>query len=123
MKVLVVDDEDDIRTVATLSLGRVGGHDVVGASSGTEALQVLADDGGAFDAVVLDMQMPGMDGRTTLAAIREAGHTLPVVFLTAQVQRDERAALEALDVSGVLSKPFDPMTLARDLAGLLGWPS
>ena len=124
MRILIVDDDDDIRTVARMSLGRVGGHDVVAASSGAEALAALSDaDGDAFDGVILDVQMPGMDGRSTLAAIREAGHTLPIVFLTAQVQRDERSALEALDVSGVLSKPFDPMQLPADVAGVFGWPT
>ena len=119
MRILVVDDEDDIRAVATLSLGRVGGHEVVGAASGEEALSLLG--GGGFDAVILDVQMPGMDGRSTLAALRGAGHALPVVFLTAQVQREERAALEQLDVAGVLAKPFDPMQLATELGQLLGW--
>lgn len=120
MRILLVDDEDDVRAVARMSLGRVGGHEVVDVDSGADALAAL-EVGPPFDAVVLDMQMPAMDGRGTLGALRAAGHTVPVVFLTAQVQREERAALDALDVSGVLSKPFDPMELAAELGALLGW--
>jgi CheY-like chemotaxis protein len=119
MRVLVVDDEDDIRTVATMSLRRVGGHEVDGAASGEEALAALA--AASYDVVVLDVQMPVVDGRATLRALRDAGHDVPVVFLTAQAQRDERADLAALDVVGVLSKPFDPMQLPGELAALLGW--
>jgi len=118
-RILVVDDEDDIRLIASLSLQRVGGHEVVGATGCDEALAHLAAQ--PFDVVVLDVQMPGADGRATLAALREAGHDVDVVFLTAQVQRADREALEALDVRGVLSKPFDPMALADDLGTLLGW--
>lgn len=120
MRILLVDDEDDVRAIAKMSLGRVGGHDVVDVQSGTEVLAAL-DAGPPFDAVVLDVQMPVMDGRGTLDALRAAGHAVPVVFLTAQVQREERATLEALDVSGVLSKPFDPMQLAAELGAVLGW--
>jgi CheY-like chemotaxis protein len=118
-RILLVDDEDDIRLVASTSLRRVGGHEVETASSGDEALTLLGAQ--HFDAVLLDVQMPERDGRATLQAIRDAGHDVDVVFLTAQVQHDDRAALEALDVRGVLSKPFDPMTLPATLAELLHW--
>jgi CheY-like chemotaxis protein len=121
MKILVVDDDDDVRQVAMLSLRRVGGHEVEGISSGTEAVAALT--AGDFDVVLLDMQMPGMDGRATLAAIRGDDRTaeVPVVFLTASVLSQERAEIEALDVTGVLAKPFDPMSLAKDLGTVMGW--
>jgi CheY-like chemotaxis protein len=121
MRILVVDDDDDVRQVAMLSLRRVGGHEVEGVASGSDAVGALT--AGAFDVVLLDMQMPGMDGRATLAAIRadERTSTVPVVFLTASVLSQERAEIEALDVSGVLAKPFDPMALAKDLGDVMGW--
>jgi two-component system alkaline phosphatase synthesis response regulator PhoP len=121
MRILVVDDDDDVRQVAMLSLRRVGGHEVEGISSGTEAVATLT--ASSFDVVLLDMQMPGMDGRATLAAIRADEHTsaTPIVFLTASVLSQERAEIEALDVSGVLAKPFDPMSLAKDLGDVMGW--
>ena len=121
-RILLVDDEDDIRLVASASLRRVGGHDVTAVSSGAAALEALAS-APAFDVVVLDVQMPAMDGRATLAAIR-GGSThpdVPVVFLTAQAQASERRELEDLAVTGVLAKPFDPMQLPHELAELMGW--
>lgn len=121
-RILLVDDEDDIRLVASVSLRRVGGHDVTAVSSGAAALDALGSDP-PYDVVVLDMQMPAMDGRATLAAIRaDAAHAdVPVVFLTAQVQAAERRELEGLAVTGVLAKPFDPMQLPSELAALMGW--
>lgn len=118
-RILLVDDDDDIRLVAGLSLRRVGGHEVEAVASGEAALSAL--DGAAFDLVLLDMQMPGMDGPTTLAAIRATGASdVPVVFLTAS-QRSELEDLAALDVRGVLAKPFDPMQLPAAVADVMGW--
>lgn len=120
-RILVVDDDDDVRSVAVLSLKRVGGHDVDNISSGTVAVDTIA--GSSYDVVLLDMQMPVMDGRATLAAIRadERTRDVPVVFLTASVQAHERKEILDLAVSGLLAKPFDPMTLATDLGALMGW--
>lgn len=119
--ILVVDDEPDIRELARISMERVGGHHVLVARSGAEAVTLAADH--RPDAVVMDVQMPGMDGPATLAELRKS-HTLaelPVVFLTASVMESQVAALEALEVSGVLAKPFDPMTLPAQVAQLVGW--
>lgn len=119
--ILVVDDEPDIRELARISMERVGGHHVLVARSGAEAVALAADH--RPDAVVMDVQMPGMDGPATLAELRRT-HTLaelPVVFLTASVMDSQVAALEALEVSGVLAKPFDPMTLPAQVADLVGW--
>jgi CheY-like chemotaxis protein len=118
-RILLVDDDDDIRLVAGLSLRRVGGHEVESVASGHDALAVLAD--AAFDLVLLDMQMPGMDGRATLDAIRATDAAdVPVIFLTAS-QRSELDDLQTLGACGVLAKPFDPMRLAADVADVMGW--
>ena len=68
-------------------------------------------------------QTPGMDGLATLKALRErpATETIPVVFLTASVQTSERQILLDAGATGVLAKPFDPMTLHRVVAQALGW--
>lgn len=74
------------------------------------------------DAVVMDVQMPGMDGPSTLREMHDTGGVVPpTVFLTASVLESELDALRQLPVVGVLSKPFDPMTLASELGQLLGW--
>ena len=117
-KILVVDDEDDIRRVATLSLERVGGWEVVPASSAAEAV-AAAEDGG-FDAVLLDVMMPDVDGPATLERLRPIlGPGVPVVFLTAKVQPADVERLRGLGATGVLAKPFDPMHLPGELADVL----
>ena len=117
-RLLVVDDEEDIRRVARLSLERVGGYDVVEAGSCAEAVAAARD--AAFDAVLLDVMMPAVDGPATLARLRPLiGSDVPVVFLTAKVQPADVARLRELGAAGVIAKPFDPMALPGELAGLL----
>jgi CheY-like chemotaxis protein len=120
VKVLIVDDEPDIRRIAKLGLSRVGGMEVVEAANGAEALVRAKED--KPDAVLLDVMMPGLDGPSTLARLREDPATsgIPVVFLTAKAIVAELERLKVLGAAGVLTKPFDPMTLARELRALLG---
>ncbi|HEX4906798.1 MAG TPA: response regulator [Acidimicrobiales bacterium] len=120
-RILVVDDEDDIRTVARVALERVGGHTVLAASSGAEGIELARRE--RPDAIVLDMMMPGMDGPSTFRALADDATTadIPVVFLTAKAQAADRVLLEGLGAAGVLAKPFDPLTLHTELAALLGW--
>jgi CheY-like chemotaxis protein len=122
VKVLIVDDEPDIRRIAKLGLARVGGMEVVEASNGTEALARARED--HPDAVLLDVMMPVLDGPSTLARLREdpATSAIPVVFLTAKAIAAEVDRLKSLGAAGVLTKPFDPMTLARELRSVLGIP-
>jgi two-component system, OmpR family, alkaline phosphatase synthesis response regulator PhoP len=71
------------------------------------------------------VMMPGLDGPSTLDLLR-ADDTLrstPVIFLTAKVQAGERTKFAAMDVAGLIAKPFDPMALAGQIAALLGWPA
>ncbi|ADB74245.1 response regulator [Geodermatophilus obscurus] len=121
--ILVVDDEPDIRELARLGLELVGGHHVVVADSGAAAAALVEEV--RPDAVLLDVQMPGMDGPATLAALRSGrvGATVPVLFLTASVQEAQLTQLLELDVVTVLSKPFDPMTLPQQVDQALGWSS
>lgn len=118
---LVVDDEPDIRELARLSLERVGGFAVLTAGSAEAALAAVEQS--SPDLVLLDVMMPGTDGPTLLQRIRATpgGAQVPVVFLTASVQDHQLAELHALDVRGVLSKPFDPMTLPDQVRAVVGW--
>lgn len=119
-RLLLVDDDDDIRTIATISLERVGGWTVVAVASGRLAVEAAGAD--PFDAVLLDVMMPDMDGPATLEQLRSGplGPDVPVVFLTAKLQPADRAYLSSLGAAGVLPKPFDPMGLPRDLDRLIG---
>lgn len=118
---LVVDDDDDVRRLAVMSLTRVGGYEVTSVASGAECLEFLQ--GARPDGVILDVMMPLLDGPATLVEIRKVASTaeVPVIFLTAGVVESDMDRLRALPISGVLRKPFDPMTLPAEVATLLGW--
>ena len=119
MKVLIIDDDADIRAITRLSLRRVGGMDVIEAASGVEGMRKARDE--KPDVILLDMMMPMMDGLETLAALRSQPATAltPVIFLTAKAVGDEVERITALGAAGVLIKPFDPRTLAEDVRALV----
>ncbi len=120
-KILIIDDEDDIREVAALSLESVAGWEVIKASSGAQGLARAEEY--QPDAILLDVMMPGMDGPTTFRELRKNQATagIPVVLLTAKVQGTDQRRFADLGVEAVLFKPFDPMTLSAQIATALGW--
>ena len=122
MKVLVIDDEPDIRKIAKLSLTRVGGMQVVEAASGPDGVRLAEAE--RPDAILLDVMMPGMDGPATLALLKagEATSKIPIVFLTAKAMTTELERLKALGAVAVLTKPFDPMSLPKELQAALERP-
>ena len=111
VRVLYVDDEPDIRDVVEISLGLDPAFAVRSFGSGADAIAATAE--WTPDLVLLDVVMPGMDGPTTLARLRDRPQTakVPVVFVTARAQAGEIDKLHSLGAAGVISKPFDPMTL------------
>lgn len=119
-RILYVDDEDDIREVAAMSLELDPELEVRTCSSGTEAIAVASEWQPRL--ILLDVMMPGMDGPTTLGRLREQHETsdIPVVFITARTQAQEVEAFKALGARGVISKPFDPMALAAKVREYLG---
>ncbi len=119
MHILVIDDEDDIREVAALSLEAVGGWRVSSACDGESGIALaLAEQP---DAIVLDVMMPRVDGPATVARLQADPRTrdIPVILLTAKVQDADRRRFAALGVAGTLTKPFDPMTLTDQIAAIL----
>ena len=120
-RILIIDDEDDIREVAALSLESVAGWDVVTANSGAQGLARAAEC--MPDAILLDVMMPGMDGPTTFRELRKNPLTarIPVLLLTAKVQANDQRRFADLGVEAVLFKPFDPLTLSNQIASVLGW--
>ncbi|HSS76508.1 MAG TPA: response regulator [Thermoanaerobaculia bacterium] len=111
-RILFVEDDPDIQMIATMALEALGGFRVLPCASGGEALNRFAEF--APDLVLLDVMMPGMDGPATLEALRRlpAGGTTPVIFMTARVQAQEVILYREMGAVDVISKPFDPMTLA-----------
>lgn len=114
-RILFVEDDPDIQTIAHLGLQAVGGFTVKICSSGREAVEVAPTFNS--DLILLDVMMPGMDGISTLKALRELPSTAntPVIFLTAKVQTHEVTSYKELGVLDVIAKPFDPMTLSLTL--------
>jgi CheY-like chemotaxis protein len=119
-RVLLIDDEDDVREVAQLCLEMVAKWDVVTASSGAEGVLLAA--AGQPDAIVLDVMMPGMDGSATLSQLQAnpATRHIPVILLTAK-NLDRLTDRFVLEVVTIISKPFDPMRLPGQIATALGW--
>jgi CheY-like chemotaxis protein len=120
-KILIIDDEEDIREVAALSLETVAGWDVLVAGSGAAGIAKAREL--HPDAILLDVMMPGMDGPTTFRELRAIPETsrIPVILLTAKVQAADQKRFSDLGVASVMFKPFDPLILARDIAQILGW--
>ncbi|GGC97021.1 response regulator [Vreelandella lutescens] len=117
-RILYVEDDPDIQTVAALALEVVGGFNVKVCSSGEQALEEAV--AYAPDMILLDVMMPGMDGPSTLMALRQLPslEKIPVAFMTAKVQPHEVDQLIALGAESVIAKPFDPMTLANQVRTL-----
>ena len=111
--VLVVDDDVGIRMVVTLTL-RLEGADVCEASDGLEALEILSQE--QVDLVILDLEMPRMDGRRTFWEARREGYEGPVMILSGY---GAKVAAKALNADDALDKPFDPEELVSHVRRLL----
>ncbi len=120
-RILIIDDEDDIREVAALSLESVAGWEIIAANSGAQGVARAIEH--QPDAILLDVMMPGMDGPTTFRELRKNPATakIPVLLLTAKVQSSDQRRFADLGVDAILFKPFDPLTLSAQIAGALGW--
>lgn len=118
-KVLLVDDDQNIRRICQVTLKSVGKWDVVLAESGYEGLELARKE--TPDVILLDVMMPGMDGPTTLLKLREDDQLkhIPVILMTAKVQPQEVEKYTRLGASGVISKPFDPLILPNEIKKLV----
>lgn len=121
-QILIVDDEEDIRAVVQISLEEFGGWQTIAASSGEEGLQLARTQ--HPDAILLDISMPDVDGFQVCEALQQDPQTqaIPIVVLTAKVLPSDRLHFAALNIAGVITKPFDPMRVWQQVAALLDWP-
>ena len=120
-RILIIDADDDIREVAALTLEMVAGWDVVSANTGSNGIERAQE--ANPDAILLDVMMPGMDGPTTFQELQKIPETakIPVILLTAKVQGADQKRFAELGVAAILFKPFDPLTLAKQMSDALGW--
>lgn len=120
-RVLVVDDDPEIREIVQGCLEDIAGWLVISSASGQDGLVIAATE--QPDAIVLDVIMPQMDGLLFLRQLRSnpLTHSIPVVFLTVRVELTDPRRIRALNVSGTITKPFDPLSLSTKIAKFLGW--
>jgi CheY-like chemotaxis protein len=118
-KVMLVDDDQNIRFVAQMSLEGLTSWEIVIAESGEEAIKKASET--LPDLILLDMMMPGMDGPATFAKLRTnpALMSVPIIFMTAKVQTHEIESYLQLGAAGVITKPFDPMKLPDEICQIL----
>ncbi len=117
-RILYIDDEEDILSVAKLSLEALGGYTVQTCKRGTEGIEQV--DIFHPEVILLDVMMPGLDGPATLKLLQAnpALKNIPVIFMTAKVQPEELTHYLTLGATGIIPKPFDPMTLSKEVEAL-----
>jgi len=120
-RILIVDDEDDIRDVVQVSLEEFGGWQTLTANSGTDGLQLAQSE--IPDAILVDVSMPDMDGFELCRQLQanSTTQTIAVIVLTAKVLPSDRDRLNNLKIAGIITKPFDPVMIWQQVADLLGW--
>jgi CheY-like chemotaxis protein len=120
-RILIIDDEDDVREVASLALEISGDFVVATADGGLAGLKAARE--GNPDIILLDVMMPEVDGPSTFRLLKQLEDTrsIPVIFVTAKVRASDRSRLTELGALGIIAKPFDPMRLADDVAAIAGW--
>jgi len=119
LKALYVDDDEDIGMIVELCLDLDGAFETKIVTSGREALGEAET--WRPDVILLDYMMPEMDGPTTFVHLKknEATGKIPVIFVTAKSMRDDIETIEELGANGMISKPFDPTTLAAEIKSML----
>lgn len=118
-RVLVIDDDDDIREVAQASLELMAGLEVILACSSHEGLFKAETE--QPDAILLDVMLPDMDGVALFKALQLniATQHIPVIFLTAKIQVFDQQQFKQLGAKAVIAKPFKPQQLASQLLNIL----
>ena len=122
-RILFIDDQDDIKTLAQFCLESEAGWTMIGASNGKEGIAIAEQE--QPDAILLDAMMPELDGIQTIAMLQNnpATKDIPTIFITAKAQASDRRRFYNAGAKGVINKPFDSLTLASQISGFLGWES
>ncbi|MGL5080515.1 MAG: response regulator [Microcoleaceae cyanobacterium] len=120
-RILIIDDEDDIRELLQMSLEVSTDWKISTAASGPEGLDLAVSQ--QPHAIILDVMMPGMDGPTTFEKLQmnAATRDIPVILLTAKVQASQQSRYTELGVKAVLSKLIDPLNFGDQMSRILGW--
>lgn len=119
--ILLIDDDEAIQEVVQVGIEIETGWQVKLASSGLKGINLAQNQ--QPDAILLDVMMPDMDGIDTLSHLKANAKTssIPVIFLTAKAQAADKKQYQSLGVVDVITKPFNSMTLASQIAKILQW--
>ncbi len=121
LHVLLAEDNKVNQTLALITLEQMG-HSVRIATNGREAIELYGQE--PFDVILMDLQMPDMDGFQAVAAIRESeqggNQRIPIIALTAHALKGDRERCLASGMTGYVSKPLDPELLAREITLVTG---
>lgn len=120
-RILIVDDEERIREIVCACVIDLGGWQAIVAASGEEGLiKAQRED---LDAILLDISMPDLDGYAVYQQLQDNPSTqnIPIILLTAKVLASDRRRFSQMNIAGVITKPFNPMTLPDEIAAKLGW--
>lgn len=120
-RILIVDDDDSILTIIKMALEFTSGWDVTTIASATKAIALVESE--CSDAIVLDVMMPELNGSEVFQLLRSKPKTqnVPIIFLTAKVERTGHQSLKDMGAAGVLVKPFEPDMIADQIKALLHW--
>ncbi|MGQ3046753.1 MAG: ATP-binding protein [Niveispirillum sp.] len=120
LSILLVEDVFANQMLVRTILEKAG-HKVTVVENGAEAVRSVAQADNVYDLVLMDVQMPIMDGMEATRRIRQAGHTLPILALTANVLREEREACLDAGMNGHIAKPVTPQALNQAIADIAGF--
>lgn len=117
--ILVVDDEEDVRSLIKLGLEMGAGWVVLTASSGREALNIAT--ARQPDIILLDMMMPDLDGKETIQQLKANSPTkdIPVILMTAKIASSLEETLAGLDIAAIFTKPLRPLQLPKQILDAL----
>lgn len=120
-QILIIDDEERIREVVSACLEDIGGWETLTAESGQEGLYKAQTE--TLDAILLDVSLPDMDGFAIFDTLLQNPLTqsIPVILLTAKVLPQDQKRFSQMGVAGVITKPFDPLSICDQVAKILGW--
>jgi CheY-like chemotaxis protein len=120
-RVLIVDDEADIRAIIQGCLEEIAGWQVLTATSGETGIELAIIE--QPDGILMDVSMPGIGGLAAFRKLQSDQRTemIPVAFLTAKTLPEEQERWNALGIRGIIDKPFDPMTLVERVMDVFGW--
>lgn len=120
-RILLIDDQADIRQVVQLSLQIVAGWQVISCNTGLEGVALAQQE--KWDVILLDLMMPDLDGVATFHLLQNCDKSqhIPVILLTADLAPAKMLDLKSLGFSGIIAKPFEPILLANQIALILQW--